>query len=76
MSNKQPDAIMQRMRKGRWMTALLCRDGSVHDIRFWPTKTAANAWLCIRLHKLAVIQDVTHNSGIRRQFTKERRNDR
>jgi hypothetical protein len=55
MENDQPDAIMARVRKGRWMTMLLNKDGSVRETRWWPTKTAANAWLCMRLHVGAVI---------------------
>lgn len=55
MSAKAPDAIMARYRKGLWMTILLNQDGSVRETRWWPTKTAANAWFCMRLPMGAVI---------------------
>jgi hypothetical protein len=55
MQDKTPDAVIQRVRKGRWMTYMVRRDGSIHDPLFWPTKTAANAWLCAKLHKRAII---------------------
>ena len=56
--NKPPDAIIQRIRKGRWTTALVTRGWVVHDIRYWPTKSSANAWLCMTLDKLAVVQTI------------------
>ena len=45
----QPDAVIARVRKGRWMTILFDPDGGVRETRWWLTETAANAWLAMRL---------------------------
>jgi hypothetical protein len=52
---EQPDAVIARVRKGRWMTILFDPDGGVRETRWWPTKTAAEAWLGMRLPVGAVI---------------------